>query len=324
MISAEAIAKAAKQLARGELVAFPTETVYGLGADARQPDAVAQIFARKARPRFDPLIVHLKNREAANAYADTRDPRFWRLSERFWPGPLSLILPKKASIPDLVTAGHPSVALRVPRHPIAQALLEAFDGPIAAPSANRFGCVSPTCAEAVSEQLGSDLTVLDGGPAEVGLESTIVSLLGETPELLRPGGIPEEEIEAVIGKIHRPGEEELQSLSPGRQKRHYATQTPLYFWGDRGAPEPASDVGELHFGKPDRPSSPGPVRQLSQAGDPKEAAARLFQAMRELDKLDLRAILADKLPETGIGTAVMDRLRRAQAAASDEGEITCS
>ncbi len=244
-----AIAEAVAAIRRGEPVAFPTETVYGLGADARDAEAVARIFALKERPRFDPIIVHLADASEVARYAiaeDATDPRVVRLAARFWPGPLTLVLRKRDVIPGIVTAGLDTVALRVPAHPVALALIRAADAPIAAPSANPFGRVSPTRAEHVARQLGSRVgIVLDGGPCRVGVESTVVLLAAGRAVLLRPGGLPVEAVEEVVGRLSRIADEapEAASLAPGRQASHYAPGPPLAIvdpWPVATGAEPAA------------------------------------------------------------------------------------
>lgn len=300
---------AAQALKDGALVAFPTETVYGLGAHALDPKAVAQIFEAKGRPHFDPLIVHVA--QAAQLEQIAQDPtgRAQVLAEAFWPGPLTLVLPKKPCVPDLVTAGHPSVAVRVPAHPVAQALLQAADIPVAAPSANRFGGVSPTRAEHVRGQLDVRI-VLDGGPCGVGVESTIISLLDSQPTLLRAGGLALEAIQDIVGPVHVPPERQLMTLSPGRQTRHYATGVPLTL---TSTPVPTGPrCGLLSLGPVPTPNDWAQVEVLSQSSDLAEAATNLFAAMRRLDAAGLDQIFATPVPEVGLGRAIMDRLRRAQ------------
>jgi len=301
--------EAVRRLRSGQLVAFPTETVYGLGADATDPDAVLQIFETKARPRFDPLIVHVADVEAAEALvAGPFDPRGRALAEAFWPGPLTLVLPKRPVVPDLVTAGLQSLAVRVPRHPTALRLLEQAGRPVAAPSANRFGRLSPTTAEAVEAQLGDDVPVLDGGPCGVGVESTVVSLLRDQPLLLRPGGLSREAIESVIGPLSVPSKDRLQRESPGRSVRHYAPLTPLRWRETEDAPRP--DAGRLRLGGPGE-SGWGADLDLSPAGDLREAARTLFETLRRLDALGLREILVEFVPRHGLGAAIEDRLQKA-------------
>lgn len=296
-------------------MAFPTETVYGLGAHALDERAVARIFEAKGRPTFDPLIVHVPHLEAARALISELPPAAAALAARFWPGPLTLVLPKTSRVPDLVTAGHPTVALRVPNHPVALALLEEAGCPVAAPSANPFGAISPTTAEHVRAQLGDRVDlILDGGPTTVGVESTIVAFLDGGPTLLRPGGLPLEALEAAIGPVSIPPEAALTTLSPGRLTRHYAPRRPLTLLpGPVGAAQPEGKVGLLAFTPPALPERFAHVEVLSAGGDLGEAAARLFAALRRLDAADLEAIWAEPVPEVGLGRAIMDRLRRARA-----------
>jgi L-threonylcarbamoyladenylate synthase len=316
------IARAAALLVEGALVAFPTETVYGLGAHALDPVAVAAIFEAKGRPTFDPLIVHLADAAELGTVAASVPAAAARLAERFWPGPLTLVLPKRQVVPDLVTAGHPTVGVRVPRHPMAQALLRAARIPVAAPSANPFGAISPTRAEHVAAQLGDRVRlILDGGPCEVGVESTIVAFDADgAPLLLRPGGVALEALEAVAGPVSIPAAEALTTLSPGRLERHYAPGTPLTLLS---APLPRS-AGELpSSGRLGLLAARTPptelaarfreVRILSTTGDLAESAANLFAELRALDAAGLEALVAEPVPEIGLGRAIMDRLRRAQA-----------
>jgi L-threonylcarbamoyladenylate synthase len=324
------IAIAAERLRAGGLVVFPTETVYGLGANALDPRAVARIFAAKERPAFDPLIVHLADASAVGTYAETEDaedPRVVRLAARFWPGPLTLVLRKRAVVPGIVTAGLPTVGLRVPDHPVARALVRAAGVPVAAPSANRFGHISPTRAAHVVAGLGSRVDlVLDGGPCRVGVESTVVLLAGGRAALLRPGGLAVEAIEAEIGHLEvlvdgAPGTAEL---APGRAGGHYAPRVPLEI-GDPLDPEsapafavrPGERVGLLAAsaaGRDAAEAAGGPfaaVEVLDADGDLVGAAARLFDALHALQDAGLSRIVAEPVPDVGLGRAVMDRLRRA-------------
>ena len=301
------IVEAARVLRDGGLVAFPTETVYGLGADATQPQAVARIFETKGRPRFDPLIVHVPSEAEVETVARRISPAARRLMARFWPGPLTLVLPKRRSIPDIVTAGLDTVAVRAPDHPVAQALLREAAVPVAAPSANRFGAVSPTTAEHVRDQLDLPV-VLDGGACRVGIESTVVAFVDGRATLLRAGGVPREDLRAVIHEIDLPPPTALASLSPGRQTKHYAPRIPLIVGAH--APEGVR-AGLLTLGFPDDPASWAAVEVLSPQGDLREAAARLFAALRRLEARTLDVIVARPVPETGLGAAIMDRLRRA-------------
>jgi L-threonylcarbamoyladenylate synthase len=302
---AKGITEAARLLAAGELVAFPTETVYGLGGDARSDTAVARIFEAKGRPSFNPLIVHVPDLEAVGTVAHV-SPRARDLARAFWPGPLTLVLPViDGAVSPLVTAGLSTVAVRVPAHPLAQALLRAFGGPVAAPSANPSGRVSPTRAEHVLAGLaGRIAAVLDGGPCAVGLESTILRADPE-PVLLRPGGLPLEVLEAALGMKLGMAEEGGNPSAPGQLASHYAPAARVRL----DATEALSGEVLVGFGQ---------VRgalTLSETGDLVEAAARLFHTLREADRLAGPGgrIAFAPVPETGLGRAINDRLRRAAA-----------
>ncbi|MDP2969264.1 MAG: L-threonylcarbamoyladenylate synthase, partial [Deltaproteobacteria bacterium] len=249
----EAIHQAAKIIRRGGIVAFPTETVYGLGADAFNPLAVARIFEIKERPYFDPLIVHVAHHGDLDRLVIEIPSQAKTLMERFWPGPLTVVLSKREDVPDIVTAGLPTVAVRMPKHPMALRLMELTDCPIAAPSANPFGYLSPTTAEHVRDQLGDQVDlILDGGPCEVGVESTILSFLEKRPRLLRPGGVSLEEIESIIGKVEIDPVEEDRPSAPGMLARHYAPRTPIVLdWSDKdlGSYE-GKKIGLLAFQEP--------------------------------------------------------------------------
>jgi L-threonylcarbamoyladenylate synthase len=328
--TSEHIAQAAALIRSGEVVAFPTETVYGLGADATNGDAVARVFAIKERPSFDPLIVHIAAEEMLARLVTTVPEPVAKLTHRFWPGPLTVVLPKSLVIPAIVTAGLPAVAVRMPDHPVALELIERAARPIAAPSANRFGHVSPTTAHHVLEQLGDRIPlVLDGGPCRVGIESTIVSFVDHEPLLLRPGGLTLEAIEAVIGPV-RPAATGEGPLAPGRAARHYAPRTPLTVIDSPAevSPEhrtraalllvqPLPDEGaEHHNNPPRRPRTEGfaHVELLAASGHLERAAAALFASMRQLDAGGFERIYAVAIPERDLGRAIMDRLRRAQEA----------
>ncbi|HET9869050.1 MAG TPA: L-threonylcarbamoyladenylate synthase [bacterium] len=306
------IEKAARILQEGGLVAFPTETVYGLGADATNVMAVARVFEAKDRPQFDPLIVHVADLRQAQILA-LRFPRdAVRLAEKFWPGPLTLVLPKGPLIPDLVTASLPSVALRVPDHPLALGLIQASGRPIAAPSANPFGAVSPTTAAHVRESLGDKVDlVLDGGPCAVGVESTVVSFTGDRPLLLRPGGLALEEIEALLGPVEVVAASQSLPQAPGQLERHYAPRTPLTLVEAVPSLSKNERAGLLWFGPPQDLPSFKTVVNLSPQGDLREAAANLFSSLRRLDALGLDRLYALQVPGTGLGRAINDRLRRA-------------
>ena len=288
-------------------MAFPTETVYGLGADATQHRAVARVFEAKGRPQFDPLIVHVPSEATVDTIVKKIPRDAQRLMARFWPGPLTLVLEKRPLIPDLVTAGLDTVAVRAPDHPMAQALLREAAIPVAAPSANRFGAVSPTTAEHIRSQLDV-AEILDGGPCRVGVESTVIAFVNGRPTLLRAGGVTLEELRAVVGEVDVPPPATLISLSPGRHTRHYATRTPLVI----GETAPLGGrIGLLTLGFPEDPERWAAFEVLSRQGDLREAAARLFAALRRLDALDLDLIVARPVPERGLGRAIMDRLTRA-------------
>ena len=304
----EAIGQAAQALARGDIVAFPTETVYGLGANALDGAAVAQVFAAKERPRFNPLIVHVPDLATAERHA-VFDATARKLAQAFWPGPLSLVLPLRpgSGIADLVTAGLDTIALRVPDHPVAQALLAAAKLPIAAPSANRSGRISPTQASHVAAELGEvPAVILDGGPCSLGLESTVVSVVGEAPILLRLGTVPREAIEVVLGAKLPQAKEDAAIASPGQLERHYAPNTPLRL----GATEIRPGEALLAFG-PGAPQGASTIVNLSPTGDVAEAAANLFAALRELDACGASAIAVMPIPNHGLGEAINDRLQRA-------------
>ena len=336
--NAGSIAIGAAQLRAGGLVVFPTETVYGLGANALDARAVAHVFAAKERPAFDPLIVHLADASAIGTCAesaDADDPRVARLAARFWPGPLTLVLRKRAIIPGIVTAGLPTVGLRVPDHPVARALIRAAGVPVAAPSANRFGGLSPTRVAHVVAGLGSRVDlILDGGPCQVGIESTVVLLAAGRAVLLRPGGLAVEAIEAEIGPLEVPddGAPGTAELAPGRAGAHYAPRAPLELADPRDptsaaafAVRPDERVGLLAASDAGRAAAEaigGPfaaVEILDAEGDPVGAAARLFDALHALDAADLSRIVAEPVGERGLGRAVMDRLRRAARGTSAAG-----
>lgn len=311
LLTASAIDEAARLLRAGGLVAFPTETVYGLGGDATNDRAVAEIFAAKGRPRFNPLIVHVPDPAAARRLA-LFDPRAERLAERFWPGPLSLVLPRAAdcAVSLLASAGLDTVALRVPAHPLALDLLRAAGRPLAAPSANRSGRVSPTTAAHVRAELGERIAaILDGGPCRVGIESTVLDLAGAEPILLRPGGIAREAIEAVLGPLGQGGGSDAAPRSPGMLASHYAPRLPLRL--DAAEARPGEAL--LAFGPGAPPAGFAETRYLSRTGDLAEAAANLFAMLRALDRPGFSGIAVMAIPEHGLGAAINDRLRRAGA-----------
>lgn len=310
------IDEAARLIREGELVAFPTETVYGLGGDATNERAVAKIFEAKGRPQFNPLISHVLDAGEARRlvqWSDVAD----KLAARFWPGPLTLVLPRAKGSPIalLATAGLDTAAIRAPAHPMAQALIRAAGRPIAGPSANRSGAVSPTRAEHVAESLGSRVKlILDGGPCEVGLESTVLDLTTAMPTLLRPGGATREAIEKAIGPValsHAVPSGNAAHKSPGQLASHYAPARPLRL----NATSVTADEGLLAFG-PQPPAGANQVLNLSVSGDLTEAAANLFAHLHALDQPANARIAVMPVPQTGLGLAINDRLRRA---AADDG-----
>ena len=310
--SPAAVRKAAATIRGGGTVVFPTETVYGLGADALNAKAVARIFEIKKRPHFDPLIVHVSSVRQAGTLAKV-SAKAAALMKRFWPGPLTLVLPKKKIVPDIVTAGLGTVALRMPAHPVAMSLIKQAGVPVAAPSANRFGSLSPTTAAHTRSQLksGPDI-ILDGGPAHIGVESTVLALVGGGFVLLRHGGLPQEEIELVTGPLNAALKGGKRPLSPGQLKKHYSPRAPLRVI--KKAPiklKTGLKYGYLAFrSKPALPVKRAEI--LSRAGDLKEAAVNLFSHLHKLDEAGVDIILAEAVPAKGLGRAIMDRLRRAE------------
>lgn len=306
---ADSLRRAADALKQGKLVALPTETVYGLGANALDDMAVAGIYAAKSRPSFNPLIVHVANRHQAEHYADFT-PLAEVLADAFWPGPMTLVLKRKGDCPlsHLVSAGLDTVALRVPAHPTTQALLNASKLPIAAPSANRSGRISPTLAEHVAQEFEKDdLLVLDGGACSEGLESTVVDATGKSPVLLRPGSITPDEMTAACGQeTLRAATHSDTPQSPGMLLKHYAPSIPLRMNATSREPDEAL----LAFGA--CPYHGGTILNLSESGNLKEACANLFAYLRKLDKAEHKAIAVMPIPETGLGLAINDRLRRAE------------
>ncbi len=331
LLSAQAkdIALAATALKKGQLVAIPTETVYGLAGDAFNSQALARIFEAKKRPFFDPLIVHIGNLEHLELVADLTQlsaqqlHNLEHLATTFWPGPLSLVLPKRKEVPELISSGLSTLAVRWPSHPIAQAVI-AQAGPLAAPSANPFGYLSPTRAEHVISQLGQNVDyILDGGPCTLGLESTVLDIGGETARILRPGGIAKSDIEACIGPVELIDRLNEQPSAPGQLKSHYAPRRPLILY-ERGQlhPEQAqSGDALLFFSDVDREQSlkKGPLpaqvscHVLSPKGDLREATSELFAILHRLDAETQGRIHAERLPDEGLGFAVNDRLQKAQS-----------
>lgn len=286
---------AADLLKNGKLVAIPTETVYGLGADAFNSEATAKIFEAKNRPAFDPLIVHIADFEQIYSVAKTVPPLAEKLAKKFWAGPLTIILKKKKEIPDLVTAGLETVGIRIPNNEITREIIRKSGTAIAAPSANLFGHTSPTTAQQVMDDLDGRIdAVIDGGSCSVGVESTIISFVNETPVCYRFGGLALEEIESVIGKVEKAGFHGKEDVAPGRSLRHYAPNTPLY----------------LHKTEKDFPEGTK-IGYLNQDGNLYEIAQKLYSEIREIDNKNCDVILAHLVEEKGIGMAINDRLRRA-------------
>ncbi|MCA1909290.1 MAG: threonylcarbamoyl-AMP synthase [Magnetospirillum sp.] len=299
-----AIALAGDMLRHGQLVAFPTETVYGLGADATDDRAVAAIYAAKGRPSFNPLIVHVADLDDCAALVRL-DDRARQVMTRFWPGPLTLVLPRADNSPVslLASAGLDTLAIRMPDHPVARAVIRAAGRPVAAPSANRSGAVSPTLAEHVAESLGDRVgLIVDGGPCRVGVESTVLDLSTPRPTLLRPGGVTAEQLEQALGEpLACPHQDPQAPKSPGMLASHYAPGLPVRL----DAVSAAAGEALLGFGAMDA------TLNLSPAGDLEEAAANLFAFLRRLDDSRFTGIAVAPIPETGLGAAINDRLRRA-------------
>jgi L-threonylcarbamoyladenylate synthase len=309
----DAIELAADWIRRGEPIAIPTETVYGLAADASNPSAVAKIFAIKERPFFDPLIVHFADLKWLTELAQSNPADhelITALTRKFWPGPLTLLLPKRPEVLDLVTAELPTVALRMPSHPVFRAIMRESDRPLAAPSANRFGRVSPSRAEHVFEELGSRIPlIIDAGPAVFGIESTIVEPIDGSIAIVRPGPVTEEAL-AEIGPIIEQADPN-KIVAPGQMPSHYAPDKPVRILVPGVRIERPEAAGLLCWGKNQRPEHFREVRSLSEQCDPVEAAARLFSLLREFDRLPVEMIYVEPVPETGVGKAIMNRLNRA-------------
>jgi len=329
---ASVIRRAADLLRRGEVVVFPTETVYGLGADTLQPEALEKIFIAKGRPFSDPLIVHIAEYHALEELTGSIPEPAHRLARAFWPGPLTLLLPRGPRVPRLVTAGMETVAIRMPAHPVAQALIQALGSPIAAPSANRFMHVSPTTAEHALADLGGRVPlILDGGPCQVGVESTILDLSGEVPTILRPGGVSLERLRAVLPSVQAPSGYETRSedqaqKAPGQLSTHYAPAIPLLLFDGSEEAMRAAMLKELHrcMQRGERAGvlvanadlaafqeSGALVFALGDAARPAQVAASLFAGLRALEEAHVRVILCRNFSEHDLGLAVRDRLKRA-------------
>jgi len=310
----ENIKKAASFILEGKTVVFPTETVYGLGADGYNPEACARIFEIKERPRFDPLILHADCAENARKLFSYVPEKALRLMQKFWPGPMTLVLPKADNISDIVTAGLKTVAVRVPRHPVALSLIKASGRPVAAPSANKFGRLSPTTAIHVAEQLGdAPAIILDGGRTTVGVESTIITFYENKPVLLRAGGLAAEEIEEELGEkvLHPVISGDSLPSAPGCLKKHYAPVAEMKIIKRGDKTEKDKNTAYMAFSEPPEDCGEyGIVRILSAEKNLCEAAANLFYMLHELEKSGVKKIYAEEMPHTGLGLAIMDRLKR--------------
>ena len=307
------ISIAAEVLKSGGLVAFPTETVYGLGADGLDPIAVAKIFEAKQRPSFNPLILHVAELNQFKNIASTENPAIFKLIDAFWPGPLTLVMPKKEIVPEIVTSGHPTVAVRMPDHEVALKLIRESGRPIAAPSANAFSQLSPTNADHVVKQLEDKVDIiLDGGNCSIGVESTIIHVKENEIILLRPGGLAVEDIENIIGKVSISKTHTKSPIAPGQLQFHYAPQIPLKFFDEVNITDYEDQkVGALFFKKNFTQINFSDEKILSPNGDLREAAANLFAHLHDFENKSLDMILVEQIEETGLGKAIMDRLRKA-------------
>lgn len=303
-------------LEQDQLVAIPTETVYGLAANALNPIAVAKIFEAKERPTFDPLIVHTYNLEQVYQFVTEIHPSLLKLAQTYWPGPLTLLLPKKNIIPDLVTSGLDRVGVRIPQHPLTLELLSQLSFPLAAPSANPFGYISPTKAEHVQKQLGDKIQyILDGGDCTVGLESTIVGEENGEIIVYRLGGLAIDDIEKIVGKVSVQLNQSSNPKAPGQLKSHYAPVKPFYMGNLNELQKKYAHkkIGALVFGDRYSLNETILIKNLSPSENFREAAVNLFSFLRELDESNVEVIISDFLPEQGLGLAINDRLKRAAA-----------
>jgi L-threonylcarbamoyladenylate synthase len=301
-------------LERGELVAIPTETVYGLAANAFDVNAITKVFTTKERPSFDPLIVHTDSLDKITGFVENIPDQALQLAQEFWPGPLTLLLKKKSTIPDLVTSGLDTVAVRIPRHPLTKLLLETLNFPLAAPSANPFGYISPTTAQHVNDQLGSKVQyILDGGACTVGVESTIIGFENDMPVVYRLGGMGIEEIEKMVGKTKLMPHSSSNPTAPGMLKSHYSPKKELILGDIPSLLEKykGEELAVLAFQKTYTKSVH--YYHLSSSGDLNEAAQNLFGKLRTLDSLPVDKIIAELVPDIGLGKAINDRLKRAAA-----------
>lgn len=310
----ENIMKSAEILKNGGLVGIPTETVYGLGGNAFSAEAVTKIFAAKERPFFDPLIVHIADFESINNIAIIESDKVRKLADAFWPGPLTMILKKRENIPLIVTSGLDTVAIRMPNHKVALEIIKNGGGAIAAPSANPFGYLSPTSAEHVEEQLGKRIDmIIDGGNCTIGVESTVIDMTAVIPTILRPGGLEKEKIESVIGEVRMLDRKDKKISAPGQMENHYAPSRSLFIV-DTITEEMVSEnrSGILLFRENKEFENKNKnIEVLSKDGDLLEASSRLFHCLHLLDKCDIDVIYAQRVPEEGLGIAIMDRLYKA-------------
>ena len=311
--NSENIKLAVDLLDSGKLVAFPTETVYGLGADAFNKNAVAMIFEAKERPTFNPLILHVSSLNMLNNIASYTSEKIKLLADNFWPGPLTLILKKKEIVPYIVTSGLETVAVRMPNNSIARDLINKLGRPIAAPSANSFSKLSPTTAKHVEKHLGDKVDIiLDGGNCKVGLESTIIEVSEESQVLLRPGGIPKEDIEKLIGKLSKPKTESMLPNSPGQLNIHYAPNIPITFYSEESIISAQNKkLGGIFFSDVKNVDIFKVTKVLSSKGDLREAASNLFAYLHEMENFDLDIIFVEPIENKGLGIAIMDRLTKA-------------
>mgnify|MGYP002349972088 CR=1 FL=1 len=312
MIIGTDIEKAAEIIRNGGLVAFPTETVYGLGANALNTIAVAKIFEVKERPTFDPLIVHIANIEKVSELTQNVDKRVYDLATKFWPGPLTIVLPKKDIIQDIVTSGLGSVGLRMPNNNIALELIRRANCPIAAPSANKFGRISPTTASHVAKQNMNIDYIIDGGSTTVGIESTVITLLDDGFVILRNGFITEDDLQKIVPKSKNVNKQEISKLSPGNVDSHYSPSKPLYIVGQFSKTIDKSKAAFVAFRKDNIIDFDYKVVEyLTQNGDLKEAAVNFFSILHKLEDCDVENIVIESVPETSIGKAIMERMRKA-------------
>ncbi|SDC28842.1 L-threonylcarbamoyladenylate synthase [Williamwhitmania taraxaci] len=310
MVSQAQIDEAARLIREGELVAFPTETVYGLGANALNPEAVAKIFIEKERPSFDPLIVHICKIEDLALLCEKMDERVLALAAKFWPGPLTIVLPRSNLVPDIVSSGLPTVAIRMPNNEIALKLIAAAQCPIAAPSANKFGKLSPTKAQHVRKQFPLLPCILDGGATSVGIESTVIAIEDDGFKILRPGVITRQEIETVLPYSTSPVKNDPFFASPGLLNSHYSPNKPLYIEGDYQPMADTTNAGYISFTGMGGEGYKR-VEYLSHTGNLSEAATNLFRTLHSLEESDVTFIVAEPIPLQGIGVAIMDRLKKA-------------